>query len=61
MKTYKKPAASKLLTRFDNELKNLLTNDLKLFMAKNPFLMLKKQAMVQSTLSVAWPSYIIYL
>ena len=53
MKTYKKPAASKLLTRFDNELKNLLTNDLKLFMAKNPFLMLKKQAMEQSTLSVA--------
>jgi hypothetical protein len=53
MKTYKKSAPSKLLAKFDVELMNLLTNDLKLFMARNPFLMSKKQAMVQSTLSVA--------
>ncbi|MCR8559377.1 hypothetical protein KXD93_17095 [Mucilaginibacter sp. BJC16-A38] len=53
MKTYKKPAASKLVAKFDNELMNILVNDLKLFMAKNPFSNSKKQAMVQSTLSVA--------
>ncbi|MDB5006905.1 MAG: hypothetical protein JWQ84_370 [Mucilaginibacter sp.] len=53
MKTYKKPAASKLLIRFDNELKNLLANDLKSFMERNPFLASKKQAMAQHTLSVA--------
>jgi hypothetical protein len=53
MKTYKKPAASKLLTRFDNELKNLLMDDLKSFMAKNPFLARRKQAMAQQSLSVA--------
>jgi hypothetical protein len=53
MKTYKKPAASKLLAKFDNELMTLLTNDLKLFMNKNPFLMSKKQAIMQPTLSVA--------
>jgi hypothetical protein len=53
MKTYKKPAASKLLAKFDNELMNMLTNDLKLFMARNPFLMRKKQAIAQSTLSLA--------
>lgn len=37
MKTYRKPAASKLLIRFDNELKELLSVDLKAFMEKNPF------------------------
>jgi hypothetical protein len=37
MKTYKKPATSKLITRFDNELKNLLMEDLKTFRAKNQF------------------------
>ena len=37
MKTYKKPAASKLLTRFDNELRNLLMEDLKFFKEKNQF------------------------
>lgn len=44
MKTYKKPAASKLLIRFDNELKDLLTNDLKAFMERNPFFSSNKQA-----------------
>ena len=29
MKTYKKPSISKLVARFDNELKNILINDLK--------------------------------
>lgn len=53
MKTQTKPAANKLMTRFDNELKNLLTSDLKLFMAKNPFLMSNKQAIIQQQLSVA--------
>lgn len=41
------------MTRFDNELKNILANDLKLFTIKNPFLMRNKQANVQNTLSVA--------
>jgi|GEM_PF-524756 len=53
MKTYNEPAASKLINRFDMELKNLLTNDLKAFMSKNPFLMRKKQTLTQDTLSVA--------
>jgi hypothetical protein len=37
MKTYKKPATSKLVARFDNELKNLLMEDLKAFRMKNQF------------------------
>jgi hypothetical protein len=53
MKTYKKPAASKLLIRFDTELKTLLTNDLNSFTAKNPFFARNKQAKQQSSLSVA--------
>jgi hypothetical protein len=53
MKTYKKSAASKLLTRFDNELKHLLSNDLKSFIANKSFLLSKKQAIIQQTLSVA--------
>ncbi|WP_428327589.1 hypothetical protein [Mucilaginibacter sp.] len=53
MKTYKKPAASKLLAKFDNELKSLLSNDLKEFMDRNPFLRNKKQAAMEQTLSVA--------
>jgi len=47
MKTAEKTSANKLLIRFDNELKHLLSNDLKLF------LMSKKQAVIQSNLSVA--------
>jgi hypothetical protein len=53
MKTLKKPTAIKLMTRFDNELKNILANDLKVFAANNPFLMRNKQANMQQTLSVA--------
>lgn len=53
MKTYKKPATSKLVMRFDNELKNILTNDLNSFMSRNPFLARKKQDSINNTLSVA--------
>ncbi|ASU36424.1 hypothetical protein [Mucilaginibacter xinganensis] len=53
MKNLKKPAASKLLVKFDNELMSILTHDLKLFMAKNPFLASNKQAIPQQSLSVA--------
>ncbi|MDF2433755.1 MAG: hypothetical protein JWP44_3386 [Mucilaginibacter sp.] len=53
MKTYKKPAASKLLIRYDIELKNLLASDLKSFMDRNPFLASRKQAIAPHTLSVA--------
>ncbi len=53
MKTLNKPATHKLSVKFDKELKNLLSKDLKLFMAKNPFLLRNKQAMAQQTLSIA--------
>ena len=35
MKSYNKPATSKLLVRFDNQLKQLLMEDVKVFRAKN--------------------------
>ncbi len=35
MKTYNKPATSKLLARFENELMRLLIEDVKAFRAKN--------------------------
>jgi len=53
MKTYKRPSATKLLIRFDNELKELLTSDLNSFMEKNRFYSSNKQATTQHTLSVA--------
>ena len=37
MKTAKQPATSKLVTRFDNDLRNLLMEDLKVFREKNQF------------------------
>lgn len=37
MKTVKQPATSKLVTRFDNELKKLLMDDLKVFRERNQF------------------------
>ena len=37
MKTYQKPATSKLVKRFDNELMNLIAADLKAFKANNKF------------------------
>jgi len=38
MKTLQKPATSKLITRFDNELRTLLMEDLKAFREKNSYL-----------------------
>lgn len=50
MKTYKKPAISKLVARFDNELRAILMNDLKAIKgAKNHFL----KAIKNDHLSVA--------
>ena len=37
MKTLQKPATSKLVARFDNELKTLLMEDLKAFRERNQF------------------------
>jgi hypothetical protein len=53
MKTQNKPAAHKLSVKFDKELKTLLSKDLKLFMAKNPFLVTNKQAAAEQPLAVA--------
>ena len=44
MKTDKQPATSKLLKRFDNELKNMLMEDLKAFKAKTQFISGNTQA-----------------
>jgi hypothetical protein len=35
MKTYKKPVANNLVSRFDKELMNILMSDLKLIRVKN--------------------------
>jgi hypothetical protein len=53
MKTFNKPAVSKLVVRFDNELRDILANDLKDFLNRNPFLKRKRQENMQPTLSVA--------
>ncbi len=53
MKAYKKISTTKLVAKFDNELKNLLMEDLRSFKAKNPFLSRNKQEAVQQTLSAA--------
>jgi hypothetical protein len=53
MKTYKKPSASKLVARFDNELKNLLMEDLRSFRNRNQFTSSNKQEAVQQQLSAA--------
>jgi hypothetical protein len=47
MKTYNKPATSKLVARFDNELKNLLMADLKAFRERTQFIKSNKQATQQ--------------
>jgi hypothetical protein len=44
MKTYTKTATSKLVTRFDNELKNLLIESLKSFRERKQFSTSNKQA-----------------
>jgi hypothetical protein len=48
MKTYKTPATSKLVARFDNELKNLLVADLKAFKEKNQFSGNNNQAIIKA-------------
>ncbi|MDO3642328.1 hypothetical protein [Mucilaginibacter sp. L3T2-6] len=53
MKSYNKTAPSKLLAKFDNELKDLLASDLKSFMNRNPFFLRRKLAMANNTLFVA--------
>jgi hypothetical protein len=52
MKAYNQPSTSKLVARFDNELKNILMEDLKSFKAKRQFLISNTQATIQ-TLSAA--------
>jgi hypothetical protein len=47
MKNYNKPATSKLVARFDEELKNILMEDLKVFKTKNPFLNRNNKASAQ--------------
>jgi hypothetical protein len=53
MKIYNKPATSKLVARFDNELRNLLMEDLKAFKEKNKFYARNQQAAAQQSLSAA--------
>lgn len=53
MKTYNKPATSKLLTRFDNELRNIIMEDLKAFRERNKFITGNKQAPAQLNLVAA--------
>jgi len=52
MKTFKKPTA-RLMTRFDNELKELSAGDLNSFINKNPFFARNRQVKRPNTLSVA--------
>ncbi len=47
MKTYNKPSTSKLVARFDNELKNLLMEDIKAFRERNKFVTSNKQVAAQ--------------
>jgi hypothetical protein len=53
MKTFKTPSTSKLVNRFDTELKNILLADLKNFRAKNKVMNINHQVAAQQTLSAA--------
>jgi hypothetical protein len=53
MRTYNKPSTSKLVARFDNELKNILMEDLKAFREKNKFITGNKQVAAQHSLKAA--------
>jgi len=54
MKSFKKTSVSKLIARFDNDLKTILMNDLKAVRsAKNQLLTSIKQGMEPDTLSAA--------
>ena len=61
MKTYNKPATSKLLKRFDNELKQLLMEDLKVFRAKNFQRNNQPALQQQAAWSIYTSTYKIYL
>jgi hypothetical protein len=51
MKTYSKPSTSKLVARFDNELKNLLMGDLKAFRDRNKFVTGNKEVAAQQSMA----------
>jgi hypothetical protein len=51
MKTYTKPSSHKLVDRFDNQLKSLLLEDLKTFIANTKFTNSHSQVSVQQVFS----------
>jgi hypothetical protein len=53
MKAYKTPSTSKLVNRFDTELKDILLADLKNFSAKNKVMNINQQVVAQQTQSAA--------
>jgi hypothetical protein len=53
MKTFKKASVKKLVTRFDNDLKAILLNDIKTLRTKATLLSGRKPAMAPDNLSVA--------
>jgi hypothetical protein len=53
MKNLKKISASKLVTSFDLELKNMLTEDMKAFRNKNQFVPSNHQGRSQTRLTAA--------
>ncbi|WP_166091216.1 hypothetical protein [Mucilaginibacter inviolabilis] len=53
MKNYKTPSASKLITRFENQLLEILLEDLRNFRARNRFKQSNQQKAAQQTLSAA--------
>ncbi|MEO6148910.1 MAG: hypothetical protein ABIP28_02070 [Mucilaginibacter sp.] len=52
MKSNKKPATSKLVAKFDNELMQILMEDVRFFKANNPYYSNKQKA-AQRNLSAA--------
>jgi hypothetical protein len=53
MKTTKTSSASKLVARFDTELKNILMEDLRNFRVKNKVMNINSQTAAQQTRSAA--------
>lgn len=53
MKIKVQTSASKLVARYDNQLKNILLEDLKAFKAKHQFLNSNNQSALQTSLSAA--------
>jgi len=52
MEIFSKPSTSKLVTGFDNQLKNMLLEDLKAFMAKIKFITSNIQASATQSLPI---------